>query len=440
MLRRLAARAAWVAVLCGPLAAQAAPASSAQSSPSASLSARTCPIPAGGDTGMAAQPLRTALAQAWRQHPSAAEIDAQLAAAGARLEAAGRPLYNPEVEFSDEDEGPDRKVTGGLSLTLDIRNKRGARRDAAQARLTQAEAQAQLTRRDFVRQWIGSWADVQTARERVATGERRLTLVTHFAEVARKQFGAQDISGLERDLGQLALDEAQAEQSNLLAEQADADARFRAVGGDPTGLALTVLPTSDLPAPTTPASDVTHLPEVQLAQAAATAAERDVTVAQRNRVADPTIGVSAGRIDFGGLTDSTASISVRIPLFVRNSYRAEVTAAQADAAALGAEAARVRLEQAAERGRAIDTYAAARAAWARWASSRGTDVGRRTDLLERLLREGELAPSEYLLQLRQTVDTQLAGAELEARVWRAYTDYLATTGQLDCWAGLEAMP
>ena len=440
MLRRLAAHAAWIAALSGPLAAQAASLSSAQPVPSVPRAAQTCSVPTDSVTELAPPPLRNALARAWRQHPAAASVDAQLAAARARLEAAGQPLYNPEVEFTDEDEGPDRKVTGGLSLTLDIRNKRGARREAAQARFAQTEAQARLTRRDFVRQWFASWADVQTARERVAIGERRLALVTGFSAVARKQFAARDISGLERDLAQLALDEAQAEQSNLRAEQAEAEARFRSVGGDPTALALTALPTSNLPEATAQTSDVMQLPEVQFAQAAATAAEREVTVAQRNRVADPTVGVSAGRIDFGELTDSTASISVRIPLFVRNSYRADVTAAQADAAAAGAEAARVRLEQEAEGRRAVDTYGTVRAAWTRWAASRGTDVVRRTDLLERLLRQGELAPSEYLLQLRQTLDTELAGADLEARVWRAYTDYLAATGQLDCWAGLEATP
>ena len=107
---------------------------------------------------------------------------------------------------------------------------------------------------------------------------------------------------------------------------------------------------------------------------------------------------------------------------------------------MAAASARVRLQLEADRQRVRDRYAAAQAAWSRWSSSRGTDVERRTSLLERLLREGELSPSDYLLQLRQTLDTQLAGADLEARVWRTYTDYLATTGQLECWAGLEATP
>ena len=90
--------------------------------------------------------------------------------------------------------------------------------------------------------------------------------------------------------------------------------------------------------------------------------------------------------------------------------------------------------------RAIDTYAATQSSWTRWQASRGTDVERRTTLLERLWREGELSTSDYLQQLKQTLDTQLAGAELEARLWRSYADYLAATGQLERWAGLEGTP
>lgn len=384
--------------------------------------------------------MRDALRSAWARHPAATSATGQQAAAQARLDAAGRPLYNPEVELAVDKEGPDTSVTGGVSLTLDWHDKRGARRDAAAARVTQAQATARRIQRDFVRQWLSSWADLQTSRQRVATGERRLALVTRFVEVARRQFIAQDISGLDRDFAQLALDEARAEQSRLLAEVAEAEARFRSVGGDPAAVPVGPLPTDGLPRQPPWVGDVGLSPDLQIAEAAALAAQREVTVAERNRRGDPTVAVRAGRIDLDGLQDNVLGASVSIPLFVRNNYRAEVTAAQADAQVAGADAARTRLELEAERVRAVSTYTTTREAWARWEASRGTDIERRTNLLERLLREGELSPSDYLLQLRQTLDTRLAGAELESRVWRAWTDYLAATGQLERWAGLEATP
>ena len=54
----------------------------------------------------------------------------------------------------------------------------------------------------------------------------------------------------------------------------------------------------------------------------------------------------------------------------------------------------MRIELEADRQRAIDSYAAAQSTWTRWQASRGTDVERRTTLLERLWREGELSTAD----------------------------------------------
>jgi len=384
--------------------------------------------------------LRQAFQAAWQRHPSYRATQAQLTAAQARLDAAGQPLYNPEFELVADDEGPDRTATAGLNLTLDVNGKRRVRRDAASARVDQAIAEARLRRRDFARQWFASWAQLRTAEKRLATGERRLALVNRFANLAGKQFAAGDVSGLERDLALLARDEAQAEQSQLIVERAEAEARFRAVEGNPDRLADLALPTDTLPSAIAATANIEPPPELQAARMAAVAAEREVTVAQRNRLADPTVGVHGGRIDYGGLRDNVFGVSISIPLLVRNSYRAEVAAAQADADVATAEAERVRIELGADQRRAIESYAASQAAWSQWEASRGTDLQHRSDLLERLWREGELSTSDYLQQLKQTLDTALAGTELEARVWRTYTDYLAATGQLERWAGLEGTP
>ena len=390
---------------------------------------------------VAPEPVRVALQAAWQRHPSYRMTEAQLAAANARLDAAGQPIYNPEIELSADDEGPDRSATAGVNLTLDLSGKRRVRRDAASARLEQATAEARMQRRDFAKQWFASWADLLTAQQRVRIGERRLALVTRFADLADKQFAAEDISGLERDLALLARDEAEAEQSQLVAESAETEARFRAVGGTPERVVDLSLPSDALPPPTMLSdSSIEHLPDWQAAQAAARAAERDVAIARRDRLADPTVGVRAGRIDYDGLQDDVIGVSISIPLVVRNPYRAEVVAAQAEADVASAQADRVAIELAAERRRAIDSYAAAQSAWSRWHASGGTDVERRANLLERLWRTGELSTADYLLQLKQTLDTALAGAELEARLWRGYADYLAATGQLERWAGLERSP
>lgn len=384
--------------------------------------------------------MRQALQMAWQQHPTYRATEAQLAAASARRDAAARPFYNPQLDLSYDKAGPERTATTGMSLTLDVHGKRNARRSAAEAQVEAATADARLRRRNFVRQWINGWSDLQTATVRTRIGDHRLALMKRFSELAQKQFAVGDISGLERDLALLARDEAQAQQSTLLIEQADIQARFTAVGGTAStggSASLTRAVDSLPPVQASEGEGVERLPDWQVAQATIQAAEREVAVARRNRMADPTLGLRGGHKVIGNLTDNVVGVSVSIPLFVRNSYRAEVVAAQAESDAATANAQRVRLELEADRTRAIASYAATQAAWQQWRASRGTDTDRRTALLERMWREGELSTADYLQQLKQTLDTQLAGAELEARLWRTGTDYLAATGQLEAWLGLE---
>src|SRR3546814_13292193 len=91
---------------------------------------------------------------------------------------------------------------------------------------------------------------------------------------------------------------------------------------------------------------------------------------------DPEVGVRAGRIDYGGVRDQVFGVSLSIPLFVRNSYGAEVIAARAEANAAAARVDRIGLELVSGRRRAIDTYAAAQSDGTQWQSTTATDEQR----------------------------------------------------------------
>lgn len=389
----------------------------------------------------APEPLRMAVASAWQQHPALRATDARRAVAQARLEAARQPLYNPSLDLGYDREGADRTNTFGLSMPLDLNGKRQVRVDAASSRAAQSDAEAHVSRRNFVRDWLAGWAEWQAASARVGVGERRLQLLGRFQDLARTQFAAGDISGLERGLAQLSRAEAQAEQAGLIAERARAEAALRALGSEPAIVAAIPPESMALPAAVDITARVDDLPDVQAGYAAADAAAREVEVARRNRLGDPVVGLSSGRLRLpGGASDSVVGVTLSIPLNVRNPYRAEVVAAQAEAEAARADADQLRLVFASNQARAVESYAAAQSAWRTWQENRGTDVGRRESLLERSWREGELSTTEYLLQLNQTLDTQQAGAVLQAQAWKAYVDYLDAAGQLERWVGLEGTP
>lgn len=382
-------------------------------------------------------PLAAAVRDAWSAHPAASATEQTLAAARARADAAARPLYNPEIELSVDDEGPDRTTTAGLAWTLDWSGKRAARRDFGSAEFDVASAEAQARRSAYVRSWLQAWADQLAAQRRVELGAQRVALVQRFADLADKQLAVGDISTLERDLALLARDETRAEQATLIADAAAASEALRALGG---GSSLPALSADNaLPPALAPADRrLEGVPEQQLALAQTRRAARSIQVAERDRRPDPTVSLRGGQVDLDGVSDNVVGLSVSIPLFVRNSFRAEVVAARADADAATAEERRVLLEIEAAADRASATYAAMREAWRSWTTSAGTDVDARAALLERLWRAGELSTADYLIQLQQTVDTALAGADLQGRVWRTFVDALYANGQLDAWVGFDA--
>lgn len=389
-------------------------------------------------TSTAPAAIKQALQLAWRNHPDFRISESLLAEARARADAASRPLYNPELELVSDKEGSDRIATAGLSMAIDISGKRRARREAGTAQLRFEEAQAQLRRRDFAADWFNAWTALHSARQRNKVGNQRLALMNRFSELAEKQFKVGDISSLERDLAFLARDEAQTEQAGLLADLAEAEETFQNIGGllnqeDVGSIDVRYLPSIDVQLPI----NIDTLPEWRLASANALAAERLIGVAEKDRIADPTVRLSSGRIDYGNVTDNFVGMSLSIPLQVRNSYRAEVLAAQAGSEAASSEADRVRFELQSRATRSAATYAAMQTAWQRWTASKGTSVESRSELLEKLWHAGELSTADYLLQLKQTLDTALSGAELEGRLWRSSTDYLSATGQLENWLGLD---
>ena len=387
------------------------------------------------DSSLAA--LRGAVREAWARHPAAEATEQALAAAEARAVASSRPLYNPDLELAYDDEGPEQTATAGMALTLDLSGKRRARTDAGQADLVVAEAEAALRRSGFAQRWLQAWTEHGVARERVRIGEERLALMQRFADLAERQLTVGDISSLERDLALLARDEAQAEQATLLADAAAATEAFRAVGGDLSrGTDIAAL---GVPAvwTTDPSWQVAAAPEGRIAAATAASSTARIAIAERDRRPDPTISLYGGRKDIGTVSEDVIGVAVSVPLFVRNRFSAELAAAKADSSAASAELRRVELELRARAERNISSYGAVRDAWTRWSQSKGTAVAARADLLERLWRAGEVSTADYLIQLKQTLDTALAGADLRGRLWRSYVDTLYSTGQLDTWVGFD---
>ena len=380
--------------------------------------------------------LRDAVRDVWERNPAVRAADARLDAAQAQTQAAARPLYNPDLELTAENADVDTRSVG-LSQTIDWSGKRRARETAATAEQRAASAERDEVRQRVALDWLRGFAAYRSATERAAAGAQRVDLLAQFAALAERRFRAGDIPTLERDLANLALLEARAQQAELAAEQAKARQTLAAVGGNAT--ALPPLPNA-LPTAadsTFSPAQLSELPAVRRAQAEVEAAQARVTVAERERRADPTIALTGGRVTDGPYHDRLIGITLKLPLFVRNSYGAEVTAARSSADAADATRRDVLLRAGADAEQASASFNALRDAWLAWQESRAPSAIERAALLQKLWEAGEISAAEYLVQLKQSVDTELTAMSLRGRVWDAWADWLAASGRLAVWLGLD---
>lgn len=379
---------------------------------------------------LASSPLQDAVHSAWSASPTIQAARADLEAARARARAAAQPLYNPELSLGAENADVNRR-TASLSLTLDVSGKRSARTAQGQAELQLSQASYELIRRDVATRWLKAWSATALAAQQSELGRRRLGLMQRFDALADQRLKVGDISSPERDLAGLALGEAQIQQASLLGNEAAARAVLMAINADganpslPQGLPPASTTVSPLP--------LDERPEMVKARAQQNSTDAGVQIARRARLPDPTVSLTGGHVRNGPINDRVVGVSVSIPLPVLNMGQADVDAAsaQADAAAAGMRAqewaARAHLQEAQARYDAL--LGAAKA----FRTGRAAAFEERTTLLEKLWRAGEISTSDYLVQLKQSLDTALSGLELESQAWQAWFDYLAAAGRLNDW-------
>jgi cobalt-zinc-cadmium efflux system outer membrane protein len=376
--------------------------------------------------------LQAAVRDVWDKSPQIQAAEASLRAAKERARAAAQPVYNPSLQLDGENADVDRR-TAGVSLTLDVFGKRKSRVLENDAEVRVQRAAYVLDRRNVALDWLKAWSGAVLSHEQVAMGRRRLELMHRFDALAAQRLQVGDISSPERDLAGLALGEAQVQQAALEAQEANARAALAASGSD-ADAALPALP-RDLPPP--PGQLLPMLandrPELVRALAAQDRAEAAVTVANRARRQDPTLSLTGGQVRSGPRTDRVIGLSVSIPLPVLNTGSYDVSAARADADAAFAARRAALLRSDASLKQAHATYSAMRTASESFRQGRAGAFDDRAKLLDKLWQAGELSTSDYLVQVKQSLDTALSGIALESQTWQAWFDYLAAAGRLTEW-------
>lgn len=365
------------------------------------------------------------------QHPAAQAARADLERAEAEARATAQPLYNPEVEVEYED-ATDVTKTVGVVQTLDWTGKRRARDTASQDSLRAAQAALAAARQAMLGELLGELSSRVTASEAARLSQHRVALLDEFLRLAERRYAAGDVGQTDVDLARLALAEARMQAASMMAEATATEARLAALVQAPvTG--WPVLPVLPADLETLNAEELLKQhPALRQSEAEASAAKATVAIAQRERRPDPTIGVRGGQED----EDTLVGVTVSIPLFVRNTFRAELDAANADA---------IRAEQAyystvrrakGQLQAAAQGYRLTRSALSDWERTGQSSLKDRVSLLKRLWETGEISTTDYLVQLQQTLDTQASAVELRGSAWQAWVAWLQASGQTERWLGL----
>jgi cobalt-zinc-cadmium efflux system outer membrane protein len=368
-------------------------------------------------------------------NPRVQAARAALEASGARRDAASRPLYNPALSLDAEDTDVETTQTIGLSQTIDWADKREARTAVAASGQQVARAEYLGTRWTVMVDLLSGLAGYRSGIARDDLAAERVQLMNEFASLAERRFEAGDLPQVELDVARIAATDARIQKATAAAALAEARQSVRNLApGSPPGEWPTLgaeLPA--LPPSADPQQLVMALPVVQAVQAQVEVASSVVELRQREKKPDPTFGIVGGKED----GETLVGLNVTIPLYLRNRFSHEVTAALAEETQAEQIASDVMQRAHARLVSATERYQLVRGAWNDWESTGRESLVRQASQLRRMWEAGELSTTDYLVQLRLTLDVRQNVLELQQSLWSAWFEWLDASGQIDAWLGLD---
>ncbi len=368
------------------------------------------------------------------QHPRKRAAQAGLEAGRAAVRAADNALYNPELEI-DSENASSKTAYIQLSQTLDMGDRRGSRTSVAQSRLLKAGADYDMALQELSHDLLTAIARKRTQDELATLAGRGLQLMREFADVAERRYKAGDLNQVELNLARLAYAEALMTRAQALSDAAAAKEALRAIFIRMPN-SLPALP-DELPEARLPSDRdgfIRSLPVMRALEAAVAAKRHTVELRKSERSWDPTVALRGGRED----SDTLVGATLTIPLNIRNTYRAEVEQAEQDLISSEQLAQQTFLDQRARVLATTERYRLLQEAWNDWKKTGRVSVNQQLSLIKKLWRAGDMSTTEYLVQLKQALDTQSAGFELRGRTWQAGFDWLLVTASINEWLRVDA--
>ena len=155
--------------------------------------------------------------------------------------------------------------------------------------------------------------------------------------------------------------------------------------------------------------------------------KQQAAIAQLEKRADPTFGLSAGKS--GG--DDVVALSFSMPLNINNDYSDQARAANQEAAAAEAIYRGVIRKQEFSLQASQAVFLEYQKKYQRWLDVMQGRAERTSRLLAAQWQSGDISTSDYLLALQQRSEGLQAGIELRSVFQQAKIDWLLQTGDID---------
>ncbi len=363
-------------------------------------------------------------------HPAVAAARAKTQAAKSRVHAAGKALFNPELEIDVEKTGTHTSSLG-FSQEIDWGDQRGARTRVAELQQQLAWLDYIETRNEVAAELLtalGRWLGANSIHQLAV---KRLELMRRFADVAALRHKAGDLSQVELDLATLALSEARFQSAITDSEQVASRQQLIMLTGDDSQQWPELPPRLPLLKPDEEKLQTVlqNLPAMKRIKAQVLVAQANAALRRSEASANPTIAIRGGKEG----DESLIGLNLSIPLQLRNNFQAEIDAANAEYIAAQSVAAKTVRQL---RGRLLSSlraYQASFSAWRAWRQSGERSLNQQIALLQRLWKAGELSTTDYLVQLKQALDTQASAYEQRSMMWQNWAEWLAASGDIQHW-------
>lgn len=371
---------------------------------------------------------------AFASHPRALAARADYLAAAKRLKAADNAVYNPELELDTEEADDVRVTTLELSQTIDWGDRRGSRTAVANAGLMQAQQEYAQVTNTLLRDFLGTLAENQTRKDLAELSGQAKKLMQEFSAISEKRYRAGDLSRVELNLASLALGAAIINQAQAMTDASNAHEKLRALY-DGLPVNIPELP-NDLPEAASPQDMdvfVRNLPLTKVREAELAVASNTVKLRRSERSWDPTVALRGGDDD----SKTLIGFTLTLPLNVRNDFSAEVEEAQQELTRIKQSALQEFRDIRADVVMSTEQFRLLQQVWSNWQETTQTSISEQLDLIKRLWRAGDMSTTDYLVQLKQAIETQAAGIELRGRLWQSGFEWMTITASIDNWLNIN---